>query len=567
MFILLYLVLGILFLMVPHFLLPLHLIEAGRSGWITTDCSILYHPSWVFGLIIILGALIALKSQHGLWLVCLGGILGVAQGILLKPLSYYLRTTENLVIVGQTISIRAHTGIRPALLILSILLLASLLLQIFLSGRQRRGQPTLYSLPFANLRRKRFRSVALITSLAVVIGAFFTDVLLTRSIGNTLEVGVGRLGADVVVVPKGHEKEAQGVLLEGTPTAFFMKESVVDQLKKLPEIEQLSPQLFFRPFSYLVCCSLEKVLMVGYDPKTDFTIAPWVQYFLKTGQGNEELVVGYRVKFYPGHQVSLLGKLLKVVASLDLTGFGYFDKTAFMPIEGARELIRFVKEREKTEQLKVREGLNDLSMTHLYDDKETQEAELRAIDPEGISAVFIKVKSDVDVKAFAESIPALFPNLSVVNVRAATLSIKRQLTAMLDAFFLPIIILIVMGTVILAAIFGMSANERRREIGLLRALGATKRKVFQLFLAESCLVAALGCVFGILGGSGLLILFKNKIMVSLDLLYVWPGPGTILQVGLLTLAVAALVGITAGLYPALKAARMEPYEAFRTNQI
>ena len=567
MFILLYLVLGILFLMVPHFLLPLHLIEAGRSGWITTDCSILYHPSWVFGLIIILGALIALKSQHGLWLVCLGGILGVAQGILLKPLSYYLRTTENLVIVGQTISIRAHTGIRPALLILSILLLASLLLQIFLSGRQRRGQPTLYSLPFANLRRKRFRSVALITSLAVVIGAFFTDVLLTRSIGNTLEVGVGRLGADVVVVPKGHEKEAQGVLLEGTPTAFFMKESVVDQLKKLPEIEQLSPQLFFRPFSYLVCCSLEKVLMVGYDPKTDFTIAPWVQYFLKTGQGNEELVVGYRVKFYPGHQVSLLGKLLKVVASLDLTGFGYFDKTAFMPIEGARELIRFVKEREKTEQLKVREGLNDLSMTHLYDDKETQEAELRAIDPEGISAVFIKVKNDVDVKAFAESIPALFPNLSVVNVRAATLSIKRQLTAMLDAFFLPIIILIVMGTVILAAIFGMSANERRREIGLLRALGATKRKVFQLFLAESCLVAALGCVFGILGGSGLLILFKNKIMVSLDLLYVWPGPGTILQVGLLTLAVAALVGITAGLYPALKAARMEPYEAFRTNQI
>jgi len=493
--------------------------------------------------------------------------MGTIQGVVLKPLSYFLRSVENLVILGQTISLRAHAGIRPTLLSFSLLLLASLVLQEFLRRRQSRGQPTLYSLPFANLRRKRFRSVALVTALAVVIGAFFADVLLTRSIGNTLEVGVGRLGADVVIVPKGHEQEAQAVLLEGTPNSFFMKESVVDQLKALPEVAQLSPQLFFRPFSYLVCCTTEKVLMVGYDPATDFTIAPWVRYFLSQGQGDEELVVGARVKFYPGHQIAMFGKMLKVMASLDVTGFGYYDKTAFIPMTGARALIRAIKENEQAEKLHVRKGFDDLSLAHLFDDKATQELQLHDIDPEGISAIFVKVKDDVNVKAFAESIPPRFPDLSVVNVRAATLSIKRQLTAMLDAFFLPIIILIVMGTVILAAIFGMSANERRREIGLLRALGATRKKVFQLFLAESCLVAALGCIFGILSGSALLILFKNKIMLSLDLLYIWPGPGIILQVALLTLGVAAFIGIMAGLYPAIQAARLEPYEAFRTNQI
>lgn len=566
MFILFYLIIGCLFLMVPHFLLPIQLIEAGRSGWVTTECSWYYHPSWLIALVIIVGALIAINNKRGSWIIATGAVLGLFQGLALKPLSFFFRTEEKLIILGQTISLRAHSGIRVTLLILSSLVIIGLIAEILLN-RLNYGQPTLYSLPFANLRRKRFRTAALVCSLAVVIGAFFADVLLTRSIGNTLEVGVGRLGADVVVVPKDHTKDAESILLEGTPHSFFMKESYVSELKKLPEVDKLSPQIFFRPFSYLVCCVTEQVLIIGYDPSTDFTIGPWIQYFLNKGQANHELVVGARVKFYPGQQITMFGTVLNVVASLDFSGLGYFDKTAFMPIEGARALIRQLKDNEKSNLLHTRDESSDLSMTHLYEDKSTQESELKDIDPEGISSILIKVKDSVDVKAFAETIPKLFPELAVVNVRSATLSIKRQLTSMLDAFFLPIIILIFMGTVILAAIFGMSANERRREVGLLRAVGATQLKVFQLFLAESCLVAILGCVFGILGGSALLILFKHKIMASLSLLYIWPSPWAIFQVAVMTLGVAAFVGIAAGLYPAIKAARLEPYEAFRSNQI
>lgn len=558
-----YVILGILLLLVPHFVLPMHFLHGGRGASLLGECSVWYHPEFLFGLLLAAAGLLSLRWRRLALLGPVVGLAGLAQAAICKPVSYYLRSEEMLVILAQTSSYRSHLHLRSWLIGFSLAAILLYATDLLWRRRRERQHVSRLVLALGNFRRKPFRSTALVLSLAVVIGSFFADVLLTRSIGNSLEIGAGRLGAELIVVPAGHSDEANEVLINGTPHVFSMDAGLAGRVAALPGVEKVSPQLFFRPFSYLVCCITEQVLLVGYDPETDFTVQPWVQYYLRKQQADRELVVGARVKFYPGQQISLFGRLLAVVASLDPTGLGYFDRTAFLPLSGARDLIAFLKSNQKQAKVKKRKESQDLSFTHLFESEEVQKQEMEAIDPEGISALFVRTTPDTDVKGLAEIITTRFPETEVLNIRAASLSVKRQLTSMLDAMMLPILILIGMGTLILTAIFSMSAAERRREVGMLRAMGATRLDIFRIFLMETTMVAGLGGVFGILGGGALLVLFKNRIMASLNLMYIWPGMATIAGVVGLTLVVAVAIGICAGLYPALKSARREPYQAVR----
>jgi len=99
-----------------------------------------------------------------------------------------------------------------------------------------------------------------------------------------------------------------------------------------------------------------------------------------------------------------------------------------------------------------------------------------------------------------------------------------------------------------------SVNERTREIGVRRALGAAKRDIVIQFLGESALISLLGGLLGILVGVGL----------SLGISY-YTGWTTVIPVSSVFLAffVSISVGILFGLFPAVKAAKLDPVTALR----
>jgi putative ABC transport system permease protein len=115
---------------------------------------------------------------------------------------------------------------------------------------------------------------------------------------------------------------------------------------------------------------------------------------------------------------------------------------------------------------------------------------------------------------------------------------------------------LLVGMIGIANIMVISVLERRGEIGLRRALGATKRHIWAQFLAESALLAVLGGIGGLLLGAGATALYaqaKNEpFVIPLYALIAAPAAGLV-------------IGAIAGLYPAMKAARLSPTEALRAT--
>jgi len=554
-----------LLVLVPHFLLPLSFLSGARGAQLTATCEASFHPDFFLGLIATFFSLIACRYRPAAVATAVAGFLALLQAATLHSVGAIFKTTDSLVALGQTAAIRAHENTALVIGSLAAAIILCSLWILVAPTRFKNRLPTILMLATSSIRRKRYRTASLVVALSLVIGAFFSNILLTRSIENTLETGAGRLGADLMLVPKGSDVAGEAVLLSGSPSLFFMDRAVLNKLAAYPEIIRMSPQLYFRPFSYLVCCDTEAFLVVGYDPATDFTISPWIEYYLHGTQQPFDLVVGHMIKLYPGQQVTFMDKTLNIAASLETTGIGFFDNSAFIPIEGAQALIRHFNQLRKTDALHLEEGAKDLSYSHLYGLDKADEVKIPDIDPETISAVFIKTKQDIDVIALSERIQSEIPEVQAINIKKSTLSVKRQMTAMLDAFLLPIVVILAMGVVILGVVFSMSANERRREIGLMRAMGATRAHVFRIILLEAIIICAMGGIFGILAGATLILVFKNKIMAALEMIYIWPSGTIVLSVLLLTLALSIVAGIVAGLFPALRASRMEPYHAIRTG--
>jgi putative ABC transport system permease protein len=114
---------------------------------------------------------------------------------------------------------------------------------------------------------------------------------------------------------------------------------------------------------------------------------------------------------------------------------------------------------------------------------------------------------------------------------------------------------LLVGGVGIANVMVISVLERRSEIGLRRALGASRRHVAEQFLAEALLLSALGGMVGtVIGGMATAIYAVSQgWSVSIPPLALYGGMGA-----------ALVIGAIAGLYPSMRAARMSPTEALRT---
>ncbi len=124
---------------------------------------------------------------------------------------------------------------------------------------------------------------------------------------------------------------------------------------------------------------------------------------------------------------------------------------------------------------------------------------------------------------------------------------------------------IMMGGFIIFNTFRTVVAERRRDLGMLRAVGATRRTVIGVILAESLVQGVIGTALGLLAGYGLVLIFLSGLGSMLQQLVHFQIGGPIFTPWAFILSIGLGVGITvlAGLYPAIMAGRVTPIEALR----
>lgn len=388
-----------------------------------------------------------------------------------------------------------------------------------------------------NLRRKPFRSFVTIAIVGLAAGTLFSATLLIGSVDRSLEVGMERLGADLLVVPEGYQESGQAALITGAPTSFYMDAGVLNQVKNITGVNQASPQLFIESMVSSQCCT-GHVQLVGYDPGSDFVISPWLKDNLQRPLNQDEVVIGSLILANKGEQVHFFGHSFDVAGVLDATGMGV-DESVFMSLDTAYLMAQ--------ESAQVAESPLD-------------------VKPGQISSVLVKKTPDINVDQLTQRIKTSVPGTTIITANELSRSVTDRISGFKRGFIAVDAIVWIMSLLTIAAIFSMIVNERQREIGLLRAMGSSRRFVFRLMLAEAVFLTAAGGIAGIfVGGAGLFI-FKAIITSSLGIPYLWPPLLTFVKLMMITMLLAIVSGAVASLYPALSSSRLEPYAAIRQGE-
>ncbi len=389
-----------------------------------------------------------------------------------------------------------------------------------------------------NLKRKTSRTVYLIVLVAFLSLVLSGGIIVVRSIENGLDSVAKRLGADAMVVPTGYDEKAQGALLRGEPSTFYLDGNILDSITDIQGIDQASPQLFFASFS-AECCAMP-VQLIGFDPQTDFVIQPWLSNTTEQTIADGEIMIGSSINTRVGEYLKFFGKDYKVAATLDKTGMG-FDTSVFMNMTTAREAILDYKEQGGT---------------------------IDQIGENAVSSIIISVEKDYKPYDVAISIRKAYRNeeVDVVITKSMMTNMSNSLVALLRFISIFGLTLWFITVGVLAIVFTISLNERKREFGIYRVLGATRRKLSAIILWESVILSVSGGVIGI--AIVALLLYPTQIYVttSFQLPYLQPKINEILIFMSLSLIITTVTGPIASMKSAYRIGKMNTYEMIREDE-
>jgi putative ABC transport system permease protein len=180
-------------------------------------------------------------------------------------------------------------------------------------------------------------------------------------------------------------------------------------------------------------------------------------------------------------------------------------------------------------------------------------------------AIFVQAPSQELIAASEDEARMLFrawrhlpndaPDNFAILASDSIMQLWHDLTGNLATVAMALVsVFLVVGGIVIMNIMLASVTERTREIGLRRSLGARKNHILLQFLAESAVLAAVGGLIGIVAAYAIVFVVKNAFSFPMN---------TPISAVILSLCLSTGVGLFFGIFPAMRAAKLDPIEALR----
>lgn len=381
----------------------------------------------------------------------------------------------------------------------------------------------LRAIAMGNLRRRKGKAALVVLGLAVAVAAFVLVLSLVLSLRATMDDNLSKYGSNLVVIPASTQLSLTygGVSVAGAGNGEvpYLDEAALEQVRSVPSAAEITAAVpvLLQP----VKIGGRTFLAMGTDVVESAKVKLWWRVQGRLPSRSDEVLLGLSVRnvlgLDAGKTMTIGGRPFTVAGVLEETG-AEEDNLVIMPLAGLVDLSG------------VRGRLNLIEVTA---------ANTSAVD------------------GLTREIGAAVPGSSVASVKKS-IEFTNQANSSLAGFGLAITLLIVVISGLVVMITMLTAvKERQKEIGVFRAIGFKQRHIAQLVLIEATLLSAGGAFVGVIAGLLAAVLVPSvvrslSLTVSPNVLVVLAG-----------IVLAFLVGLLAALYPARRAANMDPATALK----
>ena len=392
-----------------------------------------------------------------------------------------------------------------------------------------------------NIIRRKNQSIltVLITMMTVFTFVLVLGVFITMEQG--LSLSRERLGADVVILPEEANVDGYELLFTANPENVYMDASLLDEIAKQEGVAAVSPQFYSQTVDGTCCDFGYEMRIIGFDQNSDFILKPYMHLQEFDVLQSNEVILGGNFTDYVGKKTGILERQFLVVGELYPTGTG-MDDTIFMTIEMARALTK-----------------NSSVLGDTWEGKNPDDY---------ISAIMVKLEEGVDAEKFADKLWR-WSGLPIqcVATGGTVSSLQEQLSATVTVLFALWMAALIIAVMALLGRFNALAKDRKKEIGLMRAIGIQKEQVFFLIIGEACTMAIIG---GFIGSVAACLCMETAVKL---LQKVFDMPQSVWNLGAAALCVligtlfSALLGFLSAVYPASKSAGLEPQSAITQGEV